>query len=125
MKEEFSIMIPGAQGDGARLRVVAPWDLTPITEVATASAKDIERALETAYRVFRDRDQWLPVSRRIEILEKTACFMEQQAGHLAMESAREGGKPLVYSRVEVARAIDGVKNCIEVLSSGGGREIPM
>lgn len=125
MKEEFSIMIPGAQGDGARLRVVAPWDLTPITEVATASAKDIERALETAYRVFRDRDQWLPVSRRIEILEKTACLMEQQAGHLALEAAREGGKPLVDSRVEVARAIDGVKNCIEVLRSGGGREIPM
>jgi len=125
MPEEFNIMIPGALGDGALLQVVAPWDLTPIAEIPTASAVDIEHALETAYQIFRNRDRWLSIPLRIEILEKTASLMEQQAEHLALEAAREGGKPLIDSRVEVARAIDGVKNCVEVLRTGSGREIPM
>ena len=125
MTENFSFMIPGASGSGEQIKVVAPWDLSPIAEVPAASAEDVDRALETAYKIFRDRDRWLPIPQRIEILEKTAVLMEQQAEMLALEAAREGGKPLIDSRVEVARAIDGVKNCIEVLRTESGREIPM
>ena len=125
MAEEFNIMIPGARGNGAHISVVAPWDLASIAEVPAASADDIEHALETAHKIFRDRDRWLPIPKRIEILERTASLMEQQAEHLALEAAREGGKPLLDSRVEVARAIDGVKNCIEVVRTESGREIPM
>ncbi len=51
--------------------------------------------------------------------------MSQRAEELAIESAREGGKPLTDSRVEVARAIDGVKSCNEFLRTEGGDEIPM
>lgn len=125
MAENFTVMIPGARGNGEHIQVVAPWDLTPITEVPAASADDVDHALETAYKIFRDRDRWLPVPQRIEILEKTAALMETQAELLALEAAREGGKPLIDSRVEVARAIDGVKNCVEVLRTESGREIPM
>lgn len=125
MAEEFNVMIPGARGSDARIQVVAPWDLAPITEVPAASADDVERALDTAHKIFRDRNRWLPIPKRIEILEKTASLMEAQAEHLALEAAREGGKPLIDSRVEVARAIDGVKNCVEVLRTESGREIPM
>lgn len=125
MKQAFKIMIPGAKGDGNSIKVVAPWDLSPIAEVPTVSVDDVELALSTAYSIFRDRDKWLPIPKRIEILEKTADLMQQQAETLAVEAAREGGKPLIDSRVEVARAIDGVKNCIEVLRTESGREIPM
>ena len=125
MAENFSIMIPGARGNGEHIKVLAPWDFSPIAEVPAASAEDIDHALETAYKIFRDRDRWLPISQRIEILEKTAALMEQQTEMLALEAAREGGKPLIDSRVEVARAIDGVKNCVEVLRTESGREIPM
>ena len=51
--------------------------------------------------------------------------MTDRAEELAVEAAREGGKPLTDSRVEVARAIDGVKSCIEFLRTESGREIPM
>jgi acyl-CoA reductase-like NAD-dependent aldehyde dehydrogenase len=125
MSEEFEVMIPGAASTGDKLIVVAPWDLTPIAAIPVASAADVDRALNTAYQIFRDRDRWLPIPRRIEILEKTAELMQQQAEYLALEAAREGGKPLLDSRVEVARAIDGVKNCVEVLRTDSGREIPM
>ena len=125
MNENFTVMIPAAKGAGKPLRVLAPWDLTPIAEVPLACAGDIERALQTAHDIFSDRRRWLPVAKRIEVLEKTAEIMRHQAGYLALEAAREGGKPLPDSRIEVARAIDGVKNCIEVLRTEGGREIPM
>ena len=125
MSETFKIMIPGGKGDGNKITVVAPWDLSTITEVPTVSVEDVELALSTAHSIFNDRDRWLPIPKRIEVLEKTAELMQQQAEHLAVEAAREGGKPLIDSRVEVARAIDGVKNCIEVLRTESGREIPM
>jgi len=125
MNETFGIMIPGAKGAGENIKIVAPWDLSLITEIPAASADDIESALNTAYSIFKDRDRWLPIPKRIEVLEKTAELMQQQAETLALEAAREGGKPLIDSRVEVARAIDGVKNCIEVLRTESGREIPM
>ncbi len=44
---------------------------------------------------------------------------------MAVEAAREGGKPLVDSLVEVDRAIDGVRLCVQCLRTQGGREIPM
>ena len=51
--------------------------------------------------------------------------MQQRFDELATEAAREGGKPLADSKVEVARAIDGIKNCAEVIKSEHGEEIPM
>ena len=59
--------------------------------------------------LFRDRDAWLSPGRRTEILERAATIMHERAETLAVEAAREGGKPLIDSLVEVARAIDGVK----------------
>ena len=91
MSEEFNVLIPGATGNGKHIQVHAPWDLSLISEVPSASLQDIDRALETAYQIFRKRDLWLPVPKRIEILEKTASLMQQQAEHLALEAAREGG----------------------------------
>ena len=82
-------------------------------------------ALTTAYALFRDRDAWLSPGRRTEILERAATIMHERAETLAVEAAREGGKPLIDSLVEVARAIDGVKLCIEALRTQAGGEIPM
>jgi acyl-CoA reductase-like NAD-dependent aldehyde dehydrogenase len=111
---------------GARTHHVrAPFDGALIATVVTAGEQEVELALATAYALFRDRDAWLAPSRRIEILRKAAQLMEQRAESLALDAAREGGKPLLDSRVEVARAIDGVLLCAEVLRSEAGHVIPM
>ncbi len=125
MKQQFTLMIKNAQGSGRNLQVCAPWDGAEIAQVPYASENDIEQALTTAYQIFKQRQRWLNKPERIQILEKTAELMQAQAESLAIEAAHEGGKPLIDSRVEVARAIDGVKNCIEVLRSEAGCEIPM
>jgi acyl-CoA reductase-like NAD-dependent aldehyde dehydrogenase len=107
------------------IEVVAPFDQSVIAEVETANAEHIEHALEVAYSLYRNKDSWLPMHKRIEILEKTAQIMSLQNEHLALEAAREGGKPLVDSKVEVARAIDGIHLCIETLRTDQGEMIPM
>ena len=107
------------------IEVRAPYDGQLIRTVATSGAQEVESALATAYALFRNRDAWLPPAARVDILRKTARLMEQQAEDLARGAAHEGGKPLVDSRVEVARAIDGVLNCAELLRSEAGHVVPM
>lgn len=125
MQTDFRSMIPGAATDDGEIEVYAPFDRSLIARVITADSKAVNTALDTAYGLFRDRDTWLEPYQRIEILHKTAAIMSERADELAVEAAREGGKPLMDSKVEVARAIDGVRNCIEVLRTEAGREIPM
>jgi acyl-CoA reductase-like NAD-dependent aldehyde dehydrogenase len=124
MDSKFELMVPGAEVAGEH-RVTSPWDLSDIGAVPTIDSNGAEIALATAYAVFRDRKRWLKPAQRIAVLEKTATIMSERFEQLAFEAASEGGKPLLDSRVEVARAIDGVKNSIECLRGESGREIPM
>jgi acyl-CoA reductase-like NAD-dependent aldehyde dehydrogenase len=51
--------------------------------------------------------------------------MVDHKDQLALEAVQEGGKPLVDTQVEVTRAIDGIKICIETLRTQSGETIPM
>ena len=125
MTESFPLMVPGADGGAGQVDVHAPYDGAPIATVATADAGVVDTALTTAHRLYADRHGWLPISRRIAILDRAGEIMIERAAELAVEAAREGGKPLIDSRVEVARAIDGVRLCVETLRTQHGTEIPM
>jgi acyl-CoA reductase-like NAD-dependent aldehyde dehydrogenase len=125
MSNHFPLMIPGAEPDAVLHEVHAPFDGSPIATVEQAGEAAAEKAFATAFALFRDRDAWLPPSKRIEVLAKTATIMQERRDELALEAAREGGKPLVDSRIETDRAIDGVKICIECLRTQAGEEIPM
>jgi len=125
MTNEFPVMIPGAATDNGDLKVVAPYDGTKIGSVKLADGAAVEKALENADRLFRDRRQWLKPHERITILEKVSNTMSQRLEELAVEAAREGGKPLIDSKVEAARAIDSLQGCVEVLRTQAGVEVPM
>ena len=107
------------------LSVIAPYDGTLIAKVETAGIQHVEQSLKTAYGLFRNRDLWLPLAERIGILERAARIMLREQDSLAKTAAREGGKPLTDSQIEVQRAIDGVKICVEHLRSDTGTVIPM
>lgn len=124
MSIEFSIMIPGSQEQG-RLKVYSPWKNALVGSVPTVGIDGVNRALELAYKVFKDRSHWLSISQRIDILKRTAAIMENMVEELTLEAAREGGKPYNDSKVEVLRAIDGVYNAIDCIRSNHGSEIPM
>ena len=125
MPEHFPLMVPGAKAAVDLAEVRSPFDGSLIATVEQADGAAVEKAFETAYRLFRNRDAWLKPSQRIAVLEKAAVLMQAQRDELALEAAREGGKPLVDSRVEADRAIDGIKLCIQHLRTQAGSEIPM
>jgi len=107
------------------ISVTAPFDGSDISSVPNATQLDVENALATAHALYRDRDGWLSKPRRIAILKRAAEIIKERREELALEAAREGGKPLMDSLVEIDRAADGVENCVEVLRAEGGRVIPM
>jgi len=125
LNRHYPLMIPGSIPNGETITVTAPYNDNPIATLDAAGSDAVDLALATAHTLFRDRSGWLPAERRMAILKKTAELMSEQSEQLAVDAAREGGKPLVDSRVEVARAIDGVYNCIECMRTDVGREIPM
>jgi len=109
----------------AEKAVTAPFDGAFIQNVPAADANTVEKALATAYGLYRDRSSWIPKHKRIDILRKTAEIIKERREDLALQAAREGGKPLPDSLVEIDRAADGVENCIEVIRAEGGNVIPM
>ena len=125
MPERFSLMVPGAAPDEELMEVHAPYDQGLIATVERGGAEAVEKALATAYGLFRDRDRWLSAARRIEVLRRAAALMQDRGETLAVEASREGGKPLIDSLVEVDRAIDGLHACVEVVRTQHGDEIPM
>ena len=107
------------------LEVRSPFDDELIGEVPLTDADGIEHALQTAHGVYQDKSAWLPLHERVTILDKLARLMTERREQLALQAAREGGKPLKDSLVETDRAIDGVKICIEVIRHDHGTVIPM
>jgi len=105
--------------------VRSPYDDTLLAEVQTGDERHVEAALAGAYATFRARESWLSIPRRLEILKRVAGLMETQKDDLAMLAASEGGKPLLDSKVEVTRAIDGVHLCMEALRGHRGDVIPV
>ena len=121
----YELMVPGAKSKAPNREVLAPFDGSYIASVAGADMQTVEKALDNAYKLFRDRKSWLPKYKRIQILSKTAELMKADINGLAIEAAREGGKPLVDSIIEVERAISSIEVCVDVLKTESGEVIPM
>jgi len=108
-----------------KIEVTAPFDQSIIATADVADEKSVNSALHIAYQQFIDRPNWLSKKERLAILNKAAQLMETQIDTLAIEAAREGGKPLIDSRVEVIRAIESIRLCADTLRNSAGQEIPM
>lgn len=107
------------------IQVVQAFDRAPFAELPVDDAAALERKIEAARKVFADRGGWLKTHQRIDILRRLVDLMAAKRDHLALQIAREGGKPLADARVETDRAIDGVRNAAEELRVMAGQEIPM
>lgn len=107
------------------LKVTSPFDGHLIAELQQDDADRVESFMAAAYRLSQDRDHAIPTPRRIEILEKTASLVEERSEELTRQAAEEGGKPLVDSRIELARAVQGIREAARSLNQLTGQEIPM
>ncbi len=107
------------------LDVNNPYTGQLIKQVAVNTAEDVEQALARAHALFEDRSAWLPAHQRIAILERAAHIMSERIEELTHIAAEEGGKPYADSKVEVLRAINGLKLGIEHIPQIKGEQIPM
>lgn len=107
------------------LEVRSPYNNELIKEIPLVGKIEVDKAIDIAYDHFIDRKKWLPAYERVRILEKVAEIMSRRVEELTKIAAGEGGKPYVDSKVEVNRAINGVKLAIEHLAQIKGEQIPM
>ncbi len=107
------------------LKVTSPFDNSLIKEIPLAGIEDVEKALSVASNLFQNQSNWLAAHERIEILERTAEIMKTRIEELTKIAAHEGGKPYADSKVEVLRAINGVKIAAEHIAQIKGEQIPM
>ena len=107
------------------LKVLSPYDQSIIKEIQLVGKTEVEEALKTAYSLFQDQSKWIPAHERIAILDRAAEFMKTRITELTKTAAQEGGKPYTDSKVEVLRAINGVKIATEHIAQLKGEQIPM
>ncbi len=107
------------------LKVYSPYDQSLIEEVEQVGHEAVEAALTKAKALFDDQSRWLAPYQRIEILEKLQELMKRDLEKLIKTAAGEGGKPYKDSKVEVLRAINGVKIAAEEIGRLTGKQIPM
>ena len=82
----------------------APWDGAPLGEVTLADEARAERAIAHAQRSF-DAIRAMPSHARRDALRKIARAIDERREELAKKLALEAGKPIVFARAEVARAV--------------------
>ena len=121
----FPLLVAGDDGPAGKLRVRSPFDDRTVGTAAAAGQAHVETALDLASKLARDHAARLSVPERLAVLNEAAALMAERADELALLAASEGGKPLTDSRIEVARAIDGVRLCAEALRAETGRGIAL
>jgi acyl-CoA reductase-like NAD-dependent aldehyde dehydrogenase len=107
------------------LEVRSPFDGKPLGVVPVSVPAQIEEALACAYRLFRDRGEWLQAARRIAILARAREIVLERRQSLALTVAGESGKPLRDSLTEIERAASCLEICIQQLSVDAGHVVPM
>ncbi len=124
MKQHYKTLVVGGVASGTQ-GVFSPWDESETGSVETSDEQTALQALALAHQTYLNREQWLSRAERIDILMKAATIISQRCEQLARQAAAEGGKPLVDSRIEVARAADGLQSCVDCLRTSAGEGVPM
>ena len=86
---------PGS--DGKVFKTVSPSSEEVLSEVAQASAEDVDRAVKAARRAF---EKWsaLPGSERAKYLFRIARIIQERSRELAVLESLDNGKPIRESR---------------------------
>lgn len=109
----------------SKIEVTSPFDGKVVGSVKFNTYEEVESAIDLAHKTFINKDGWLPKYKRVEILENVMKIMSSQVEELTILCASEGGKPYIDSKVEILRAINGIKIAIEHLGVFEGKEIAM
>lgn len=107
------------------LKVYSPFDNKIIQEIPFHTLDDIENSIQKAFELHRNSPLGLPKFERIKVLENLVNLFKNEFDHIVDLAISEGGKPLQDSKIEVNRAIEGIKLAIQGIYQIHGDEIPM
>ena len=107
------------------LKIYSPFDNSLLKELPLNNAAEVEEALTQATKLNKHNSQGLPAYQRIEILEKLVGLITKNQERLIKIATQEGGKPYQDTKVEIIRAINGVKIAAQTISQLHGEQIPM
>src|SRR5919108_4211914 len=99
--------------------VGSPYDGAVVAEVGSPTDGDIEKATAAAARTFEE-SHTLPVHARADALAHISRRLQERSDEVAETIAREGGKPLKWSKVEAARAVSTFRWAAETLRAMDG-----
>jgi acyl-CoA reductase-like NAD-dependent aldehyde dehydrogenase len=94
-------------GEGT-LEVRSPYDQAVVAEVGVPTDRDVEDAVRAAVGTFKE-SRHLPTHARAEALMHVSRRIQERVDEFAEAIAREGGKPLKWSKTEAARAVSTVR----------------
>jgi acyl-CoA reductase-like NAD-dependent aldehyde dehydrogenase len=114
-------LVAGEQRSGEdAFDVTSPFDGEVVARVGTPGEGDVEEAVSKAGETFESESRNLPVHARSEALMHISRRIEERVDDVAETIAREGGKPLKWSKVEAARAVSTFRWAAETLRHTDG-----
>ncbi|HEY0370669.1 MAG TPA: aldehyde dehydrogenase family protein [Thermoanaerobaculia bacterium] len=104
--------------------LIEPATGEPLTEVARATAEDLDRAVLSAHRAFTG--EWKRINTRVrgQLLNRFAAKIREHADELAQIESRNVGKPIRDSRDEVGLAANVFEYYAGATNKIGGQTIP-
>jgi acyl-CoA reductase-like NAD-dependent aldehyde dehydrogenase len=106
------------------LEVRSPWDGNVVAELGVPTDADVEDAVASAVNTFKE-SRHLPTHVRAEAIMHISRRIAERVEEIAEIVAREGGKPLKWSRVEVSRAVSTFRWAAEEARRFGGEFVPL
>ena len=106
------------------LPVFNPYSQEVFAEVSLAGTAEIDEAIELAVQTFW-KTRALPTYLRSRICSQIAQGIEDRKEEFAETISKESGKPLIYSRAEVARSISTFRIAAEEASRIHGEVLPL
>jgi acyl-CoA reductase-like NAD-dependent aldehyde dehydrogenase len=123
MTRPFYVAGEWRTGQGT-LDVHSPYDDSVVATIGVPTDQDVEDAVVAAAETFKE-SRHLPTYARAEALMRISRGVEDRVDELAESVAREGGKPLKWSKVEVTRAISTFRWAAEETRRFGGEFMPL
>jgi acyl-CoA reductase-like NAD-dependent aldehyde dehydrogenase len=102
----------------------SPYDGAVAGEVAVGGARDVDDAIAAATSAFA-HTRYMPAHAKAAVLTTAARAIEARADELAVLMTKESGKPIRYSRGEVARAVVTFTLGAEEAKRLGGEVLPI
>jgi acyl-CoA reductase-like NAD-dependent aldehyde dehydrogenase len=110
-------------GEGT-LDVHSPYDDSVVATLGVPTDADVEDAVVAAVETFKE-SRHLPTYARAEALMRISTRIAERTDQLAEAVAREGGKPLKWSKIEVTRAVSTFRWAAEETRRFGGEFLPL